>query len=615
MKRLFAFFKKWELPFIIVIVITTTILGYFAFRSENISRSESFYKTLQLFSLKTSDSRDHCIAYEIARWLAAFIFLFAIVKIVFIFLKESFDGLAIRTFKKHIVICGLSWKVKGIIEEMKKDHKIVIIEKNKSCEGLSDYAFIKNIKILIGDAEDDEVLKKGNICKAKYAFIFSENDESNLRIADSIHNIYEKIDSKKSILKWIKTYFDKTFNVTLSFINIDVKEPIKVRIHLREYNNLMVFKEFHKVLDRKIDYHAFNIYQQAAEKVIDEFSPDQYLPIEDKKTDQVHILVSGLTIQGEYVISQAAHLYHFANLKKLKISIIDSDLKSKLSNFQLRYPNISKVVDLISIDSNEFAQLSKFKSQLANVSVCFICHNEDSESISMYIRLRQFFYGIKNGLEDPKIVTILPQNTSITALFPGLSDNAKSLKVTIKNLYDDFCKKNVIIDNKENYDYIAQRIDYIYEEDQEIFKSALEKYSKEKWEKKTDFEKDWNRYPARHFNIKLRTLGIPLSELSNFTEEDYTNKLDTKTKKLLAKMEHRRWCAEKWLTGFIVGESIDNKDREKFIKRKLKCHPDLVPWQDLPRDPITNISEKAKDYYTFKNLIYAARRKVHSNDK
>ena len=119
------------------------------------------------------------------------------------------------------------------------------------------------------------------------------------------------------------------------------------------------------------------------------------------------------------------------------------------------------------------------------------------------------------------------------------------------------------------------------------------------WDKKTDFQKDWNRYPARHFIIKLRAAGIDPKE---FEKKDFQNtNIDAETKLLLAKMEHRRWCAEKILSGYIAGKSNPDERIEKSLKKNLKFHKDIVDWDDLKG------KEQKKDD-TIDHLIYVARK-------
>ena len=85
--------------------------------------------------------------------------------------------------------------------------------------------------------------------------------------------------------------------------------------------------------------------------------------------------------------------------------------------------------------------------------------------------------------------------------------------------------------------------------------------------------KNANRQQALHLKIKLRTIACAEQDKSivgrridEFTDEEI---------KLLAVMEHDRWCAERWLAGWVHGKTRNKVER---------THPDLVPWSELSED-------------------------------
>lgn len=578
-KKKLRTFKHIEIYLIASFAFITILLGFIGFycdtELENLtyhSIFESFYKVLQLFTLESISEPNNCF-YKIARWFGAFVTGYSIIKIILYFTREQLNELKIRLcYNDHHIVCGLSWKAKTLIKDLNnKNKKVVIIEINKDHDDISEYKFFENIKIIIGDAEDEDVLLRANILNASYVYVFTENDETNLTITNSIQTIFSKNSNK-----------DKFKNSA---------QLLKIRIHLTEYRNLCVFKENHKKNTGYFDYHAFNIYQLAAEKVVDDFSPDQYLTIKDETSSQVHILVAGLTIQSEFVILEAAQMYHFRNLGKLKISVLDYDIDTKMISFKNNHTNIDKVIDFNPIDAYWFFNNDEYKPPLPDVSVCFVCFNDDSMNINNYAMLRQKFTNHNKTIDTPQIISIFPQNTSMKDLFPDLYTNAKIMNIIIKELYNDFCIEDIVIENSKHFDKIAQYINYIYTTKIENVKIGIKTFDKKNWDNKSDFEKDWNRYPARHLIIKLRTLGLKLSP--NKSDNIIDLRCLTKDQKeVLAKMEHRRWIAEKWLTGFVP----DNYGIEKNLKNTLKYHPDLVEWEKLSNE------EQSKDYYTIDNI-------------
>ena len=48
-------------------------------------------------------------------------------------------------------------------------------------------------------------------------------------------------------------------------------------------------------------------------------------------------------------------------------------------------------------------------------------------------------------------------------------------------------------------------------------------------------------------------------------------------------MEHNRWMAEKSIGGFVPVEKVSDKPLSQFLKQNLKCHYDLVPFDELDK--------------------------------
>jgi hypothetical protein len=665
MKR---YLKKYLIHIAFFSVCIVFISGVHAFRLDNNTILESLYKVLQLFTLESISISNHTFFYEIARWIAALVFGFAVLQVVLFFAKNKIDEILIRLlYRKHIIVCGLTWKAKELLDEYIKDnYKIIIIEVNKDHEDISEYMQYNNIKIIIGDAEDNHILRKANIFHAGYLFAFTENDQTNLNIISTVNKIFSDYlklpEPEVSCIQTDNQNAEENKNETIasescaevveqssencnqtdiqngegsendSYASENItqeveqsddknnkneeicKHVLNVRIHLNGLKNLMMFKEFHKTISfssknnlipDSVDFHAFNVHQIAAQKIVDDFSPDKFDKINNDKP--VHILVSGLTIQGEFLIAEAAHMYHFSNLKKLKITIVDNNISEKFSKLLLNYPNIEQVVDFEKVDMLSFYNYAR-RFKLKDISVCFVSHEEDADTIMRAIMLRQLFMRLNCHFKLPKIVAITTENYAGIDFIDNPSDNKnnlpqnmKCLEIEIKNLYKAYCTKKIIVDNEENYDKIAQYIDYIYTKETEYVKAQekINNHNSNDWVNKTDFKKDYNRYPARHLEIKLRTINKEMKEnIDNSNSSNTLRNLKKEEKELLAKMEHRRWLAEKWLTGFVPNKTGKTEIDNLKLKDVLKFHHLLKDWDSIGEE------EQKKDYYTIDNIGY-----------
>jgi hypothetical protein len=105
-----------------------------------------------------------------------------------------------------------------------------------------------------------------------------------------------------------------------------------------------------------------------------------------------------------------------------------------------------------------------------------------------------------------------------------------------------------------------------------------------------------NRFPARHLLIKFRYLNLPVEEnYRKLFESVRKNKIPVTAVQsdILCRMEHNRWCAEKLLTGFVPGETVQDKTLKNTLKNSLKYHPLICDFDQL------DASDQAKDLGPF----------------
>ncbi|MBZ0264939.1 NAD-binding protein [bacterium] len=153
--------------------------------------------------------------------------------------------------------------------------------------------------------------------------------------------------------------------------------------------------------------------------------------------------------------------------------------------------------------------------------------------------------------------------------------------------------------------------------------SALNCFVKIKWDECQEWERESNRQVVDHIPVKLALFGYTLdtdgklSRNGEFSDETNHEDIFESLEKLfsfkktdqgqiieqsdelveLAEIEHRRWCAERLLGGWLPIESQKEIDRwhsvkefKTISKNLLRRHVDLVPFNKLDKD------EKTKDY-------------------
>lgn len=104
------------------------------------------------------------------------------------------------------------------------------------------------------------------------------------------------------------------------------------------------------------------------------------------------------------------------------------------------------------------------------------------------------------------------------------------------------------------------------------------------WQELTDADRDGNRYLADHIRLKLREVDYHPSERGGGLQ------LNERELDELARAEHSRWAAVRYLNGWRHGASRDDA---------LKLHPDLVPFDSLSRaiQDLDRMAVRATDAY------------------
>jgi hypothetical protein len=345
----------------------------------------------------------------------------------------------------------------------------------------------------------------------------------------------------------------------------------------------------------KIDYHVFSIDQLAAAYLIDHFSPDQYVSLTEETDPAAHVLILGDNLAAQYLILEAAEMYHFANLKKTKVSVVADDPTMISNKIASLYPFLEETVALEYISTGNFFS-EECPVRCDDISVCFVALNDDGKSIYFSRKLRQFLYKHATKAYQsseasfrqsgnfagclPPIKALLPRNTALVHMFSDVAHEMSRLNVELLNMDDEICNTRTIVDNRKTEDFIAKHIHYEWAKNYAQKNNLPVGTMQEEWDKLKDAQKDSNRLPARHLNIKLRFINAEMTD----REDGEVIRFDTIEDSVwdkIARMEHNRWNAEKFINGYVLTAPVGDRKMASFLNSNLKVHQDLVPFDEL----------------------------------
>lgn len=478
----------------------------------------------------------------VAKILVTLIVLGGVFKIIKTIFFEQYTLLNVLLRRRHIISVGLGEKGIRILKDLKKCHQTtgVAIEKEKDHDN-SGPARRHGHSVLFGDATSKEVLVESGIRRAKNFICFLENEQTTLEIAKNIHEIY----SKKQINNHLECFLHLD-NARL----IDMMQGSQI---LQNRSNL--------------NFRFFNRHRMIARNFFTNFAEDYQREISQNKNFKISIF--GFSETSLQLLLQALRVLHFPNYLKLEIEIIDENSEKKSRLFKENYPKAEKIA-AISFKKFEgfYSDFFKSKTDANTENVIIFGYEQDRDNLAAALEIQNL-----TPTENFRIYTLNTNSDSMNALLK----NGGEMRIHFFGNLDYVCRTELI--TREKQDSIAMACHNDYLKLQKMVASESAAY-KTPWEDLSEDAKNANRAQADHIIYKLAALGKNLHSIGNlnFTDEET---------EILAKTEHERWNAHRYLNGWDFGEKRDDL---------LKLHPSLVPWEKLPE------SEKQKDRDTILRL-------------
>ncbi|NLI08635.1 MAG: hypothetical protein GX457_16335 [Thermotogaceae bacterium] len=487
---------------------------------------------------------------DIARIVAPWITLSVFITLVLSLLRNLTTVLAIRLFyRNHIVVISDDVNSNYLLNCVRldfPDSKIVLLKDTKvqdfSCRRFED------IPVISGSKEDPSILKITAINRAKHIVIATNDDSANVRLLRSIEHTLSRKRKKKNIEIWLQ---------------------------IEDFKSFETFKGY-KGEDSSLgtDVHIFSVFQRIAADTVDRFSPDRYDTTGDSQRE---IAVLGLDTLGQWLVLEAAQMYHFANMKKLRVTIIDSEIENKVKSLLRICPLLKRVIEINPVELLDFLQMDSPES-FSNVSTFFIAWEKIEEIEYISRKTRQLFFNSRESLESPAIVLVDISSCLCSEIMKESLETLEAIGVTVSR------PAGISIKNEEECDCLAMQIHNVYS-------NLSQKELELEWSNMNDYFKDENRYAARHLPIKLRSLGLEAVPTDDPREAVDFKEILERSEQLLARLEHDRWLARKLVNGYIHGKKLERKLRDR-----LKIHVDIRPWEELSE------KDREKDLVVLRNI-------------
>lgn len=552
------------------------------------------YHTLQLFILH-GPHLEHEVTWPLhaGRWLAALVFLYAVIKGVMLAFPAEWRLFSTRWRSGHVVVCGLGRLGMQLAREFRRSgQRVVAIE----ARGFAEQAAIARdlgVALLTGDACNSGDLQRAAVARARQVIAVCDDEQTNVAVAAAIGELLGKGAHRRNSLGALECW-----------------------MFVPDARLRQVFQQ-HKLFPNtgpnyRVNVRGLDLFELAARQAFAR-SPLDFERIAPEDSTVVHLVILGFGSTGQHLALQAAQLGHFANFQKVKLTVVERQGSTRPQAFLARYPKFNDICDVklanVPIEAPDaIAQLAVLTprraglKELATVAVCWDTQSDrvsgesdlfrrleqdDPTNLSLALDLSRI---AANG--KTRLLVFQTRQCGFGALFPAEGrGEAIGARLHAFGMLEETCSLETILHERQDAIARALHNDYCDNQKKEG-KVPGSKPALYPWEQLADRFKDSNRQAADHIPVKLRAIGYRVDALRR--DQPRLTTLDHKDHaELLAKMEHARWCAEMWLQGYSYAPGKQNE-----IDR---THPCLLPWDKLDegtkkwdRDQVRAIPEALK---------------------
>ena len=528
---------------------------YFEYHALEYGWVRSVYCTLQLFAFEGGDLPGS-IPWElqVARFSAPLTTVMAFIMALLEIFKEQWKRLKIARMKDHVVIIGFGTKGKNVMEaSLRKKEKVLIVENDPRNPNL---ASVKppGCRLLPGDANNKNILKKARITKARSTFLLMGDDNNQVNACMLIYQLIKESSR-------------------------DEKNPLNCIMHLQNQDLLNTMRSHNLVQDTHdgFELNIFNVYENSARELFEDNPPD-HLGITLNSENYVRIIIFGFGKAGEALALQTALTGHYINGKKPQVLIIDLLAKEKVPDFLKRYPSYTDYCELqyLTLEANSpqlIHHLLKYLEDPRAFTTMVLCFDNKTHNILLGLQLES----IKPDETDEPLQVFVRTNDN--ASFATFSQNIKPYGLPSK-----VCSQEVIIGGDLDIKARATHDNYLEKRKKEPDFGKRE--ADVIWEKLSQEYRNSNRKAADHMGVKMRGIACEIVSTDDprpaatFSEEEIEK---------LSELEHHRWNAERSLAGWTFGKPKNNKTRKTpYLTDWNKLSEDI---KDYDRDAVRNIPD------------------------
>jgi hypothetical protein len=550
--------KRIALALWFLVTLALGTHGYLVYESEGGKAGVSFwtalYHSTQLFVLHAPHFEGHVnLALEAARWSAAILFGGTAYQIARQLFRSEFAALRRRRFSGHLIVGGLGRRALQCVrcergKPRRQRRQVVVIDRAPAVDLAAACARL-GAQVLTGDVNDPAVLRSAGLARASELWALCAEDSINCETAVQARQILSEDSPRRSPL---------ACNVHLSDVDL--------RVELQRHASKAA-------KGTPLRLRFFDLYDFEARRLLLDDLPIDHdgIPAEDPR--QVHLVILGFARMGRSLAIRAAKLGHFANATRnpalrLRISVIDRAAAHGEAALLFRYPQFRQACDFTvhTLDVESLAArtlVEGWSADCGSVTSLAVCFDDEARAVEMALKLLP-------ALEQhgTRVAVRLAHRSGLASVVDRVWASGGERRVGTFGRLEEGCCEAALVDTANERLARAIHIDFVTKRGAEG--RPGEDPSLADWAVLNEDLRESNRQQADHVTIKLRTLGCAM--VAKPDPRPAVQRFEDAEVELLARMEHQRWSAERWLANWTLGE-------KNVAARTSPC---LVSWAELP---------------------------------
>ena len=531
-------------------------LGIVGFATCNpaLSADTLIYRTVQLFYWGYSPwdaSIELPLPWTLAtaRWLAPLVLLSALFSVALSFFQKQIEAWQIRRMSGHTIICGGGEKGRVLGQNLRdKKLPVVFIERDATCaEALANDGFWT----VQGDGTENAILANAGVQKAARLVALTGDDHDNLAIAVAAS---QTAGPESGLCIYLHSgdaslcdLYQRTRALTASLGGT----PVRV----------------------------FNHYRNVARRALQDF------PLQPGDSE-AHVVLPGLSRVGLALIVEYALVGHYPGERCTHLHLVSRQATQEMAKLLVKYPHIQRCAHLHAVNLLEGERFSTRVAALVHElpadAALAICPGieDDNEAFGHALELNEML----RERAQLRLLLDTPPGAAVRRLVECSAELSR--RISFLPTGEPASGYEAIIG--ESLDQTARTIheNWLAETRKQIAavraagdEAAAQKHEAKAtyrpWQELNEEQKGANRSQADHIAYKLRAVGL---DPATTGRADWA-KLTEAQVETLARLEHARWAAYYWMTGWTYAAQRNDAKKQ---------HPNLVPYDEL--------DEPTKDY-------------------